>query len=450
MTLALPETGALDDAELAVAAARGDRSAFAAIYDRYADRLYDFCAGMLRDSEGAADCVQDVFVDAATQLGALRDPSRLRSWLYAIARNHALARIRARKREMPSDDLPDVDSGDPDMATIVARSELAELIAEACGALSERDRAVFELTYRHGLDGHELAEALGVSHTNANTLTGRLRDGVERSLGALLVCRGVQADPTACPELAALLEGWDGKFTVLMRKRVARHIDGCPGCDAERIRRVNPVALLGGLPVFIPAPALLRDRTLSEAELGLPAPGGPAPRLSATPPRHVRNALIAVFVVLGIAGVAQLLVPLRAAEFRDDLVTTLDATESEAPGTVRAFTASPSRPDASRAPATLPTAPPDEPTTAITNAPTTVTEQMPTTRAPGPTSTTRPNSSFEPSRRPETSVLRTTEPETSQTSTSATSTVTSTSSSTSSSSSSSSSTTSTTTSDPIE
>ena len=36
------------DAELARAAAGGDRGAFAEIYDRYADRLHDFCIGMLR------------------------------------------------------------------------------------------------------------------------------------------------------------------------------------------------------------------------------------------------------------------------------------------------------------------------------------------------------------------------------------------------------------------
>ncbi len=52
-----------------MAAATGDRTALAAIYDRYADRLYDFCLGMLRDREAAADCVQDVFVTAATKLG---------------------------------------------------------------------------------------------------------------------------------------------------------------------------------------------------------------------------------------------------------------------------------------------------------------------------------------------------------------------------------------------
>jgi DNA-directed RNA polymerase specialized sigma24 family protein len=49
------------DAELARASAAGDRTAFADIYDRYADRLHDFCVGMLADRDGAADCVQDVF-----------------------------------------------------------------------------------------------------------------------------------------------------------------------------------------------------------------------------------------------------------------------------------------------------------------------------------------------------------------------------------------------------
>src|SRR3978361_1166831 len=73
-----------DDATLARAAASGDRAAFAEIYDRYAARLHDFSVGMLRDRDAAADCVQDVFVTAATKLVQLREPDRLRSWLYAI------------------------------------------------------------------------------------------------------------------------------------------------------------------------------------------------------------------------------------------------------------------------------------------------------------------------------------------------------------------------------
>ena len=77
------------DAEL-VGPAAGDRRAFAHMYDRYADRLHDFCVGMLRDRDGAADCVQDVFCIAATPLPQLREPDKLRPWLYSIARNEAL------------------------------------------------------------------------------------------------------------------------------------------------------------------------------------------------------------------------------------------------------------------------------------------------------------------------------------------------------------------------
>src|ERR1700712_2288066 len=141
-TFALSQVGGLDDATLARAAAAGDRSAFAAIYDRYADRLHDFCVGMLRDRDAAADCVQDVFVTAATKLVQLREPDRLRSWLYAIARSEALARIRDRKREQLSEEIPDMPSGEADPATLAARGELAELIRQASGGLTDRDRVV--------------------------------------------------------------------------------------------------------------------------------------------------------------------------------------------------------------------------------------------------------------------------------------------------------------------
>ncbi len=282
-----------DDATLARAAAAGDRLAFAEIYDRYADRLHDFCVGMLRDRDAAADCVQDVFVTAATKLVQLREPDRLRSWLYAIARSEALSRIRDRKREQPSEELPDMPSSEADPATLAARGELAELIRQASGGLTDRDRVVLELAYRQGLDGPELADALGVTPRNANTLVERLRDTIARSLGALLVCRRAKADPDRCPELAAVLDKWDGEFTVLMRKRVARHIDGCAVCEEERARMVTPAALLGAAPIAVPAPAWLRQRTLESATIGLPPPGsaptGPEDDPSWWPPRDLET-----------------------------------------------------------------------------------------------------------------------------------------------------------------
>jgi RNA polymerase sigma factor (sigma-70 family) len=275
-----------DDAILARAAATGDRAALGAIYDRYADKLHDFCVGMLRDREAAADCVQDVFVTAATKLAQLREADRLRPWLYAIARSECLARIRDRKREQLSEELPDMPTLDAGPDTLVARAGLGNLIRDVSLGLSDRDRVVLELAYRQGLSGPELADALGVTARNANTLVERLRDTIGRSLGALLVCRRAKTDPAACPELATMLSGWDGQFTVLMRKRVARHIDDCPSCEEQRATMVNPAALLAAPPIIIPAPDWLRERTLDEAIAAIPHTA-PTPGQSWWPPEDL-------------------------------------------------------------------------------------------------------------------------------------------------------------------
>ncbi|HEY2086138.1 MAG TPA: sigma-70 family RNA polymerase sigma factor [Mycobacterium sp.] len=263
---ALPDWDIVSDAELARAAAAGDRAAFAGIYDRYGDRLHDFCVGMVRDRDAAADCVQDVFCTAAVQLPKLRDPDKLRPWLYAIARNEALRCIRQRRREEVVDELPETATADAGPDTLAARTELAALIAEAAGGLSDRDRSVLELAYRHGLDGPELAEALGVSAGNATKMVSRLRETIERSLGALLVARRAQRNPQGCAELGAILAAWDGQFSVLLRKRIVRHIDACPTCEENRRELVNPAALLGA-PILIPAPWWLRGHTLSRIQL---------------------------------------------------------------------------------------------------------------------------------------------------------------------------------------
>lgn len=261
-----PDWDIASDAELAEAAANGDRVALAEIYDRYSNRLHDFCLCMVRDPDTAADCVHDTFYTAATRLSTLRDPSKLRPWLYAIARNAALRHIRDRSREQPSDDLPEVVSHEPEPDILATRAELSALVAQAAGGLSDRDRTVLELTYRHGLDGPELAEVLGVSAQSARTLTHRLRETIERSLGALLVARQAR-NAQECPELDTLLADWDGQFTILMRKRIARHIDSCSVCEERRRGLVNPVAMLGGAPLFIPAPDWLRESVLSDVQL---------------------------------------------------------------------------------------------------------------------------------------------------------------------------------------
>jgi RNA polymerase sigma factor (sigma-70 family) len=250
------------DAVLARAVAAGDMSALAGIYDRYADRLHDYCWSVLRDRDEAADAVQEVFITAARRLGQLREPEKLRAWLYAVARHEALRRIGLRRRETITEEVPELPTIDPSLDAAAQRSELATLVWDAAAGLPDRDRAVLDLHVRQGLDGQELADALGVTASHAYVLTSRLRDSVGRSLGALLVARLGSED---CAELSRILERWDGKFTPLIRKRVARHVDSCDLCDERRRTVASPMALLSAVPM-LPAPVLLRSRVLGHIQ----------------------------------------------------------------------------------------------------------------------------------------------------------------------------------------
>jgi RNA polymerase sigma factor (sigma-70 family) len=330
------------DAELACAAAAGDRRAFAGIYDRYADRLYNFCIGMLADRDAAADCVQEVFCTAAAGLDQLHDPDKLRPWLYAIARNEALRCIRARRRELLSEEVPEMMSAEAGPESLAARNELAELIAEAAGGLSDRDRSVLELAYRHGLDGPELAEALEISPGHANKLVSRLRQTIEHSLGALLVARHAQHDPRSCAELQQILTGLDGRFTVLMRKRISRHIQSCPECERQRRKLVNPMALLGAMPVFIPAPPRLRQRTLNSIQLTAAATDIAQPTTTATRTRDVRAAqLIALFLGTLVASFGLTIACLHRHHIPVGLTESSTTPPASSPGTAPPSTAAP-------------------------------------------------------------------------------------------------------------
>ncbi len=253
----------MDDATLVVAARDGDRDAFAAIYDRYADRIHDFCCSVLRERAEAADAMQDTFLAAARKLAQLRDPSKLRAWLFAIARHESLRRAKARTRAVPTCDFPDLAASGAGPEDEVRRSDLTEIVWAAAAGLSERDRVLLDLHLRQGLDGQELADTIGVTAGHAYVLMNRLRGQVERALGALLVARLGRDD---CATLAGILRGWDGTFSVLIRKRVARHVDGCDLCSKRRAGLVSPLSLLSAVPM-IPAAAVLRDRVLSRIEL---------------------------------------------------------------------------------------------------------------------------------------------------------------------------------------
>ena len=207
----------MEDPEVVAAIVAGDPAGLAEAYDRYAMPLYSYCRSILREPADAADAVQDTFLVATAKLRDLRDPAKLRSWLYAVARNECFRRRRAENALSGLEEAADMPSQTAEIGAATERAELQQLVRAAIDGLNPGERDVIELSLVHELDGDELAEALGVSRNHAHALVSRARSQLERSLGALIVARTGRA---ACADLNAMLAGWDGQLTVLMRKRI--------------------------------------------------------------------------------------------------------------------------------------------------------------------------------------------------------------------------------------
>src|SRR5690606_33250579 len=108
-----------------------------------------------------------------------------------------------------------------------------------------------DLHLREGLEGEELAGVVGVSDSHLRVLLSRMRDRVERSLGALLVARVGRDD---CSRLGGILRDWDGRFSMEVRSQVTRHVESCDVCTRRRSLVLTPMELLPTI-LFLPAPA---------------------------------------------------------------------------------------------------------------------------------------------------------------------------------------------------
>ncbi len=264
----------MEDPAVVAAIVAGDPAGLAEAYDKYAVPLHSYCRSMLREPADAADAVQDTFLVATAKLRSLRDPGKLRAWLYAVARNECLRRLRAGNTLSALEEAPDLPAQTGEVGIATERSELQELVRAAIDGLNPAERDVIELSLVADLDGDELAAALGVSRNHAHARLARARSQLERSLGALIVAR---TGRTACSDLDAMLTGWDGQLTVLMRKRISRHIEHCEVCGERKRQELTSALFAAAMPLVALMPGFRQQllRILADR-----SPAGLAHRLT--------------------------------------------------------------------------------------------------------------------------------------------------------------------------
>jgi RNA polymerase sigma-70 factor (ECF subfamily) len=177
----IPEVSNTDssDADLLERVGAGDGDAFEALYRRYARPVFGLALRRLGDRGRAEDAVQETFTSiwrSARSYRRERGPGA--PWLYAVARNAIIDRVRGRGD--PLAEPPDAPSTDPGPPERAETSFVAWRVHRALEELPEHERTVIELAYWSGLSQSEVAEfldiPLGTVKTRTRSALARLGD----------------------------------------------------------------------------------------------------------------------------------------------------------------------------------------------------------------------------------------------------------------------------------
>lgn len=163
-----------DDAALVSRLQAGDQAAYAELVDEHAGRVYRLALRMMGSEADAEDVLQETFMSAFKSIDRFEERASLGTWLYRIATNAALMRLRKKEPVQVSVDEP-VESDDGDLIprqlfdfcclpeSDLLQDEAREEMKRAIDELNPTLRSVFVLRDIEGLSTAETAETLDLS-----------------------------------------------------------------------------------------------------------------------------------------------------------------------------------------------------------------------------------------------------------------------------------------------
>ena len=187
-TCAIPATGATavpegnikgrDDSQINLVkrAQAGDEQAFATLFQQHKNRVYSVCLLMTKDVAEAEDLTQEAFLQVFRTVGSFRGDAAFSTWLYRVAVNTVLMKLRRRKSpptvsldEPVNSESPtlhrDFGKNDPNLSGVVDRIALSRALEE----LPDGCRTIFALHEVEGYQHHEIAQLLDCSIGNSKS-----------------------------------------------------------------------------------------------------------------------------------------------------------------------------------------------------------------------------------------------------------------------------------------
>lgn len=177
-------------------AKNGSESAFIQLIEHYKDKIYYLGLRMLRSAQDAEDVAQETFLRVYTNLHRFDTQHRFSTWIYRIASNLCIDRIRKKKPQHSLDEPLGEDDGgqdwysrqsgnEPTPEESLIALETRTRVLDALEHLPAHYKAVIVLRYFHDLSLAEIGEVLSLPVTTVKTRVHRGREALRRILSSI-------------------------------------------------------------------------------------------------------------------------------------------------------------------------------------------------------------------------------------------------------------------------
>lgn len=158
------------EADLIRLSIQGDMDAFGELVRLYENPIFNLTYRMLNDAAEAEDAAQEAFIKAYSNLHRYDIARSFKTWLFSIASNHCIDRIRRRRLTFLSIDEPlpphpSLTSNEPQPEQTMIEGEQSEVIETLLNELSPEYRAAVVLRYWYEMSYQEIADALNTTES---------------------------------------------------------------------------------------------------------------------------------------------------------------------------------------------------------------------------------------------------------------------------------------------
>lgn len=171
---------------------KGDQDAYAEVVEMYKDKVFHVCFRMLGNRHEAEDIAQEAFLRAYVNINSFNIELKFSTWLYRIATNLCIDRIRKKKPDYYLDAEVAGTDGLNMYSQIASDSrlpeeevqslELQETIQREISKLPEKYRSVIVLKYIEELSLNEISEILNLPLGTVKTRIHRGREALRNQL----------------------------------------------------------------------------------------------------------------------------------------------------------------------------------------------------------------------------------------------------------------------------